>query len=135
MFFSTKAHYAVVLLAALAKESHPVSLRVIASSSGLPFEYCEKIAQELKKHGIIASCRGARGGYYLDRKASTLSLADIVKIVERVKPSVRNCTKRKECDCSQTHCFKKNMWGNVEKKVWDALGKVTLQEVTQRKKE
>ena len=106
--------------------------KVIASNGGV---LCiSKIAQELKKHGIIASCRGARGGYYLHRNSSTLSLADIVKIVERVKPSVRNCTKRKECDCSKTQCFKKDMWKSVEKRVWDALGKVTLKEVSLRKK-
>lgn len=127
MFFSTKAHYAVVLLAALARENGPVSLRVVAESSGLPFEYCEKIAQELKKQGIVASSRGAHGGYYLKKKAESLSLADIVKTVERVKPSMRNCTKRVTCDCSKKRCVKKDIWQKVERNVWHSLEHITLQ--------
>ncbi|HAZ16339.1 MAG: Transcriptional regulator, BadM/Rrf2 family [Parcubacteria group bacterium GW2011_GWA2_43_13] len=129
MFFSTKAHYAVVLLVALAKEDHPVSLRVVAAESGLPFEYCEKIAQDLKKKKIVSSVRGARGGYYLKKQAESVSLADIVKTVERVKPSLRNCTKRLGCDCSQKKCAKKDIWAHVERRVWDALDKVTLQQM------
>ena len=66
---------------------------------------------------------------YLKKQAESVSLADIVKTVERVKPSLRNCTKRLGCDCSQKKCAKKDIWAHVERRVWDALDKVTLQQM------
>lgn len=129
MLFSTKAHYAVVLLSALAKSEKPRSLRFVAKEHGLPYEYLEKIAQELKKAGFVISSRGASGGYQLAKKPHHINISEVVKQVENVKSNVRNCTKQHVCDCRKESCEKKVAWNKVEKNVWDSLNKVVLKDL------
>ncbi|MBT3413233.1 MAG: Rrf2 family transcriptional regulator [Candidatus Jacksonbacteria bacterium] len=129
MLFSTKAHYAVVLLSALAKADKSLSLRLVAKEHGLPYEYLEKIAQELKKGGFVVSSRGASGGYSLAKKAQHIKISDVVKEVEHVKSNIRNCTKQNVCDCRKASCDKKVAWNKVEKNVWESLSKVVLKDL------
>ena len=67
MIFTTKAEYGVRLLIQLGLSGgeQPVSLKTVAAAENLPLAYLERIAALLKKAGLVASTRGAHGGYVL----------------------------------------------------------------------
>ncbi|MEA2221470.1 MAG: Rrf2 family transcriptional regulator, cysteine metabolism repressor, partial [Solirubrobacteraceae bacterium] len=69
MFFTTKAEYGVRLLIELGRQpgSQPVSLKAIADAESLPLAYLERIVALLKRANLVASTRGAHGGYQLAR--------------------------------------------------------------------
>ena len=74
MRITAKADYAVraaVELAAAADDG-PVKGEAIATAQGISLKFLENILSELRTAGIVASRRGAEGGYWLDRPASEI---------------------------------------------------------------
>jgi len=84
MMFSTKAEYGVRVMAHLAGRdvSEPVALGSIATAEGLPLAYLEHLMARLRRAGLVASRRGAHGGYSLERPARAISMAEVVEALE-----------------------------------------------------
>ncbi len=91
MRVSAKVDYAVRAAVELAsvKEGEVVKGDVIAEKQDIPLKFLENILGELKHSGIVASRRGAHGGYWLGKPAEEITLADIVRAVEGPLASVR----------------------------------------------
>jgi Rrf2 family protein len=83
MRVSAKADYAVRAAAELAAAGEgPVKGERLAEAQDIPLQFLEHILLELKHAGIVRARRGAKGGYWLGRPASEVSIADIVRAVE-----------------------------------------------------
>jgi len=90
MRISAKVDYAVRAAIALAAAGgEPITGEQIADAQEIPLKFIENILGELKHTGIVASRRGAQGGYWLAKPAEDVSLADIVRAVEGPLASVR----------------------------------------------
>src|SRR3712207_5585156 len=72
---------AALELAALEKE-WPIKGERLASGQEIPLRFMENILGELRQAGIIASKRGAEGGYLLARPPGEISLADVIRAVD-----------------------------------------------------
>ena len=73
MKISAKSEYACLAVLALARqraESSPVRIREISEAYGIPERYLVQILLQLKGAGLVASTRGATGGYRLAREAA-----------------------------------------------------------------
>jgi Rrf2 family protein len=83
MRVSAKADYALrgVLEIAAAKNP-PVKRDEIARAQKIPVKFLETILGELKHAGIVASQRGADGGYSLARDASDVTVADVIRVID-----------------------------------------------------
>ncbi len=90
MRISAKVDYAVRAAIELAAAGgDPVKGEVIADAQDIPLKFLENILGELKHTGIVASRRGAQGGYWLAKPADAVSLGDIVRAVEGPLATVR----------------------------------------------
>jgi Rrf2 family protein len=90
MRISAKVDYAVrAALELAATGDDPMKGDAIAEAQDIPLKFLENILGELKHSGIVASRRGAQGGYWLGRPADDVSLADIVRAVEGPLATVR----------------------------------------------
>jgi Rrf2 family protein len=90
MRISAKVDYAVrAALELAAAGGDPVKGEAIADAQEIPLKFLENILGELKHTGIVASRRGAQGGYWLAKPAEDVNLADIVRAVEGPLASVR----------------------------------------------
>src|SRR5262249_15166111 len=90
MRISAKVDYAArASLELCAAGGEPVKGDAIAEAQDMPLKCLENILGELKHTGIVASRRGAQGGYWLAKPADKVSLADIVRAVEGPLASVR----------------------------------------------
>src|SRR5258705_10301472 len=78
MRITTCAEYGVICALNLAKRSDlsPVNGREIARQERLPADYVEQILLRLRRAGVIASTRGARGGDVLARPPAEISIKD-----------------------------------------------------------
>jgi Rrf2 family protein len=91
MRISAKADYAMrAALELAAAESPPLKRDQIASAQGILVKFLETILGELKHAGIIASQRGADGGYSLARPPEEVTLADVLRVMEGPLASVRD---------------------------------------------
>jgi Rrf2 family protein len=88
---SAKADYAIraaVELAA-ADGDRPMKGDRIAQAQEIPQNFLENILADLRNAGIVASRRGADGGYWLARAAEDVSLADVIRAVDGPLANVR----------------------------------------------
>src|SRR5258705_8746453 len=60
-----------------------------AQAQDSPPNFLENILGDLRNAGLVASRRGADGGYWLDRPAEEISLADIIRAVDGPLANVR----------------------------------------------
>jgi Rrf2 family protein len=60
----------------------PMKGDALATSQGIPVKFLENILADLRRAGLVASQRGAEGGYRLARPASEVTVADIIRAVE-----------------------------------------------------
>lgn len=82
---SAKTQYAALAMLQLAHEfaaGEPVQVRRIAERHGIPATFLVQILHELRRAGLVASTRGASGGYRLNRPPGEISLADVVDAFE-----------------------------------------------------
>ncbi len=90
MHISAKVDYAMRALVELAASDAPLlRTEYLAQSQGIPASFLERILSELRRAGIVASQRGAHGGYRLDRPASEISVADVFRAVDGPLAEVR----------------------------------------------
>jgi Rrf2 family protein len=85
MNLSAKSEYACLAMLELAKEydsGEPLQLRCIAAEHGIPSRFLVQILLQLKGAGLVASTRGAAGGYRLSRAPQEISLSEVIDVME-----------------------------------------------------
>jgi Rrf2 family protein len=88
---SAKADYAVraVIELASATSASPLKGEAVATAQSIPLKFLENILSDLRHNGIIASRRGAEGGYWLALPPEEVTVADIIRAVEGPMATVR----------------------------------------------
>lgn len=85
MKFSAKTEYAAIAmleLAAAYASGEPVRIRQIAAEHQIPARFLVQILLQLKGAGLVASTRGAAGGYQLARPPEEITLAEVLAVIE-----------------------------------------------------
>ena len=85
MKISAKTEYACVAMLELASRygsGEPVRIRKIAERHDVPPRFLVQILLQLKGAGLVASTRGAAGGYNLIRPPDQVSLGEVMQVIE-----------------------------------------------------
>ena len=83
MRITAKVDYAVRAATELAAAPPgPVKGDLIAERQGIPPKFLENILADLRRSGLVASQRGADGGYWLATPPDEVSVADLIRAVE-----------------------------------------------------
>ncbi len=132
MRLTTKGRYGVraVLNLAASYQNRPVSIKKISEEEDISPEFLEQIFFKLKKAGLIRSLRGPGGGFVLNRKASEITIKDILDAVgEGIFPAPctdkkisSGCERERECTMAKT-------WKRFAKIIEDFLDNLTIQDV------
>jgi Rrf2 family protein len=140
VIFTTKAEYGVRLLIQLGMKGSdvPVSLKAVAEAENLPLAYLERIAALLKKDGLVASTRGAHGGYVLATGPEDITMDRVVLALEGAIAPM-DCfapdPAESRVSCShhdledRGHCATKLLWTRVQLGVIKSLQRTTLAEL------
>ncbi len=126
MKLSTKGRYGTraALELALRYGEGPVIVRDISDAQEIPVRYLENILNTLRRDGIVASSRGAGGGFRLARDPSAITIGDIVRSLEGPIIIV-NCTENGDCSRAG-RCAATRLWGRVGNMLERELDAVTL---------
>jgi len=81
---TSKSPYAVLALAELARSpgSDPVPIAELARRRDVPVQFLEQLFAVLRRAGIINSQRGVKGGYRFAREPSTVTVLEIVELLD-----------------------------------------------------
>ena len=133
MRVSAKADYAIRAAVELAAAGDgPVKGERLAQAQEIPSNFLENILSDLRNAGIVASRRGADGGYWLARPAADVSLADVIRAVDGPLANVRGV--RSEQVAYQGSAEKlRDVWVAVRASLRSVLENVTLADLAQRR--
>jgi Rrf2 family protein len=91
MRISARADYAVraALQLAASQNDGPLKAEAIANAQDIPHKFLESILNDMRRGGLVLSQRGGNGGYRLARPAESISIADVIRVVDGPLVSVR----------------------------------------------
>jgi Rrf2 family protein len=129
-----RADYALLALSYLAAVQDDsqslVNTREIAEQFELPVELLAKLLQTLARAGLVASHPGPTGGYRLLRDARTITVAEVVNLVDGPL-SVLSCSNDKGDSCKQfSRCTIRDPLAALASRVNALLEEVTLAEIS-----
>ena len=127
MKISTRARYGLRFMISLASESSDKATQLgeIAQKENISEKYLSQIAIPLKAAGLIGSIRGAGGGYKLNREISTITVKEIVEVLEGNLYPVECGILPGSCDKSSI-CISQKVWKKMGDEISNALEKLTL---------
>lgn len=73
---------AMIYIAQHSRDGKRIGIGQIARGIDSPEHFIAKILQELGRKGIVQSIKGPNGGFYLDEKGRSCSLATIVRALD-----------------------------------------------------
>src|SRR6476646_4804848 len=81
---TTKSPYAVLALAELGRTgtTEPVPIGELARRRDVPVQFLEQLFAVLRRAGVINSQRGVKGGYQFARDPSTVSVLEVVELLD-----------------------------------------------------
>ena len=136
MKISSSVEYATRLMVQLAR--HPgggeLTAEKLSDMENIPHDYVAQILFRLKRAGLVASRRGARGGYTLAKPARSISIGMVVRAAEeQVFEDVcgRYATGASMCR-HQGGCGIRPMWAKVSQLVEDFLDRVSLSDLLEQ---
>jgi Rrf2 family protein len=79
-----KSKYGLKALLLLAEEAGkgPVLVSELAERQRIPKKFLEAILLDLKRHGFLVSKKGKGGGYLLSRPPSSITVGQIIRVLE-----------------------------------------------------
>jgi len=118
--------YAVVVLVRLADTERVQTSPGIAATTGIPEPTVAKVLKTLAAGGLVASQRGARGGYRLLRPLGAIPVADVITAVDG-PIALAACVDGSLTECeSQGLCPVRGRWDPVNEAIQQALSSITL---------
>ena len=134
MKISAKTEYACVAMLELASRfgsGEPVRIRKIAERHDIPPRFLVQILLQLKGAGLVASTRGAAGGYHLIQPPESVSLGAVMDVIEGAPTN----GSRKVCSASPDSPAVKvliHAWQTVTAKEKEMLADITFAELLER---
>ncbi len=133
MKISTKGRYGLRTLMDIAvhQSQGPVNLNDIAERQGISAKYLWQIVNLLKTAGFVRGTRGPKGGYVLVRDPSSITLLDVIQVLEG-PVSLVECVDDPEFCARTENCVAHSVWDEVSQAIRGALKKITLAEILRR---
>lgn len=131
MRVSAKAEYACLAMLELAAHfgsGEPVRIKAIADEHGIPARFLVQILLQLKGAGLVASTRGAAGGYQLIKPPGKVSLGDVMAIIEGPEGDLKSAVG----DQSPTSKVLNDAWREISNKQRAMLRSLTFDKLVER---
>jgi Rrf2 family protein len=134
MHVSAKVDYAMRALLEIARSSDGDSKALVkgdhlAESQAIPARFLEGILRQLRQAGIVASQRGAEGGYRLARPPEDITVADVVRALDGPLADVRgDRPENAEYNGAAEHL--KDVWVATRAAVRGVLDHVSLADIS-----
>jgi Rrf2 family protein len=134
MKISAKTEYACIAMLELSSRygsNEPVRIRKIAERHDVPPRFLVQILLQLKGAGLVASTRGAAGGYHLLKAPDQVSLGEVMDVIEGSNNGESLPTSSASPDSPAVKVLMK-AWRDVSQVERDMLHKITFAELLER---
>ena len=128
--FTKRADYGLMAIhyIAIHDDLGAVSVKRIAEEFAIPQQLLAKILQRLAKKRLIVSQNGPKGGYVLTRRASEISIGEVIRALEG-PISIVSCLE--DSDCPQMErCSLRRPITKLQAAITQMLDSMSLAELT-----
>ena len=126
MRVSAKVDYALRAMTELAAASPSLMTgEQLATSQKIPPKFLESILAQLRNGGLVASQRGAEGGYRLAKPAEEISIADVIRELEGPIATVRG-VRPDELEYAGAATNLRDIWLELRSQMRGVLEQTTL---------
>lgn len=136
MRVSSKGEYACLAMLDLTSAYYRkelINLKEMSSAHNIPEPYLVQILLDLQRSGLVASKRGAQGGYYLTVSPEEVTLGDVIRAIEG-KLAISKCLEdaafaKKD---AKAGCVFREIWSSVQQAVEDIIDSYTFSYILKR---
>jgi Rrf2 family iron-sulfur cluster assembly transcriptional regulator len=130
MRLTTKGRFAVTAMIdlGLRQNAGPVTLAAISQRQQISLSYLEQLFGKLRRHDLVESTRGPGGGYTLARKATEITVAEIIVSVDEPIDAT-HCGGKENCLGEGARCMTHDLWASLNVRMVEFLESVTLQKL------
>jgi len=131
MRFSKKSEYALraVLILANSPPNQTLQIQELSEISGVSVKFLEQILLTLKREGILRSKRGVGGGYQLNRPARSITLGEIITLMDGDLCSLSSVTDSPGTPEYPGSAGLQTCFREIDAQVNEALQEKTIEEV------
>lgn len=131
MKITAQEEYGLRCLLQLARtpQGQVVSVKEIAAKEGLSHAYVEKLLRVLGRAGLVHSVRGLKGGYVMNRPASSVTLGEVVRALGTLESTDHICRSFTGQEPSCVHfsdCGIRSVWSGLTTYIRQFLDQTTL---------
>ncbi len=122
--------YGIGILTLMAQEPEGrFNAGALAQARGLPQPVVSKILKHLARSDLVVSYRGAKGGYGLAQAPQSISIAEIITVLEG-PIALTDCIEEGQDACQYgSQCNVSDVWGKINQAVLQALSEISLAEM------
>ena len=135
MRLSTRGEYAsrAMLELALRWADGPQHIRDISAAQDIPERFLEQILLQLKRAGYLRSRKGPQGGYRLSRPPETISVAEVIRVMDGPLAPIDcvSVTAHEVCP-KEDGCVLKGLWKETRDAIAAILERTTLADLVDR---
>jgi Rrf2 family protein len=114
----------------------PVAISQIAANQVIPQRFLENILNELRPTGLIESRRGIQGGYLLARDPATISVGEVIRLVEGPLDPVKCVGDRDSPACPlKDKCALIHLWSRAKAAVEEVYDNASFRDIVEEEKE
>lgn len=137
MRLTTRSRYGTRLLLDIARNQDAgwVCTSEIASRQNISQKYIEKLITGLRRGGLIMSKRGPLGGHKLAKSPGSITVGDIVRLLEEKDHELRvSGIDPKKCEALDSdECVTESVWAEASSVLMRTLDSYRLQDLMVRK--
>jgi len=121
--------YAVVVLVRLSGSGGVQTSPGVAQATGIPEPTVAKVLKMLAARGLVASQRGARGGYRLARPLAEVAIAEVIAAIDG-PIALTACVDGGNIGCDVLNlCPVRGRWDPVNAAIREALSSISLEDM------
>ena len=127
-----QADYGIVLMTRLAADPERLyNAPELAENAGLPQPIVRKILKLLTREGLLASHRGVKGGYSLERAPESISIAEVIAALDGPIAITECITDAPGESDREPTCGVRTNWQRINHAILGALEQISLAEMIQ----
>lgn len=129
MNISNKSRYGLrsVIYLGLNYQKENVSIKEISEKENISKRYLEQIFAELKRGDIIGSIKGTKGGYFLAKEPSAITVGSIINLLEGSLSVIEGQEDYQIEDLEYTIINK--VWNRMSDAIAEVVADITIEDI------
>ena len=134
MRITLESDYALRIITALAENDDVVDAKTLSERTSVTIRFTLKILNKLVLGGLVSSFKGVKGGYKLKKQAESITLKDVIELIDGPIVIARCLEHNEGCTMisDKTACLYHHIFESISLDVAKKLSSITINDILSR---